>query len=67
MAGFIAAKEFDSVDDAIKSMVHPQKEFMPNMENHKKYDYLFKNVYMKMYPSLKDIYKKVRSFNLIEK
>ena len=40
---------------------------MPNMENHKKYDYLFKNVYMKMYPSLKDIYKKVRSFNLIEK
>ena len=67
MAGFIAVKEFDSVDDAIKNMVHPQKEFMPNMENHKKYDYLFKNVYMKMYPSLKDIYKKVRSFNLIEK
>ena len=67
MAGFIAAKEFDSVDDAIKNMVHPQKEFMPNMENHKNYDYLFKNVYMKMYPSLKDIYKKVRSFNLIEK
>ena len=37
------------------------------LKYHKKYDYLFKNVYMKMYPSLKDIYKKVRSFNLIEK
>ena len=32
---------FDTVDEAVKAMVHPQKEFLPNEEVHKKYDYLF--------------------------
>ena len=63
MAGFIAAKEFKNVDEAVKAMVHQTKEFLPNPENHKKYDYLFKNVYMKMYPNLKDIYKDVAEYN----
>lgn len=67
MAGFIAAGEFKNADEAIDAMVHQSVEFQPNMENHKKYDYLFNNVYQKMYPNLKDIYKKVKEFDKINK
>ena len=63
MAGFIAAGEFKGVEDAAKAMVHQSVEFKPNPENVKKYDYLFKNVYMPMYPSLKNIYAKVKKYN----
>lgn len=62
IAGFLAAKEFDSVDEAVKSMVHQTVEFTPNMENFKKYNYLYKNVYLKMYPKLKKSYKKIKQF-----
>lgn len=62
IAGFVAAKEFENVDEAVKAMVHPKEEFVPNAENHKKYDYLFENVYMKIYPQLKNIYKNIKEF-----
>ncbi|MCQ2792922.1 MAG: FGGY-family carbohydrate kinase [Bacilli bacterium] len=63
MAGFIAAGEFKTVDEAVDAMVHQSIEFKPNMENHKKYDYLFEHVYMKMYPKLKNIYKDIKEFD----
>jgi len=63
MAGFIAAKEFSSVDEAIKAMVHQSIEFKPNPENHKKYNYLFKNVYMPMYPHLHKVYVNIKEFD----
>lgn len=67
MSGFIAAKEFKTVDEAIESMVHQSIEFKPNMENHKKYDYLFKKVYMRMYPQLKTVYKDAKEFDKLNR
>ena len=63
IAGFIASKEFNNVDEAIKAMVHQSDEFYPNKENHKKYDYLFKHVYLKMYPNLKNVYKDIKEYD----
>ena len=44
-------------------MVHQSIEFVPNKENVKRYNYLFRNVYMPMYPSLKNIYANVKKYN----
>ena len=63
IAGFIAAGEFKDVEEAAKAMVHQSVEFKPNPENVKRYEYLFKNVYMPMYPSLKNIYASVKKYN----
>lgn len=62
IAGFLAAGEFKSVEEAVESMVHQSTVFLPNQENHEKYDYLFRHAYMKMYPRLKDIYKDIKKF-----
>lgn len=63
IAGFIAAGEFKNVEEASKAMVHQSVEFKPNLENTKRYEYLFKNVYMPMYPRLKNIYANVKKYN----
>ena len=63
LAGFIAAGEFKSVEEAAKAMVHQSDEFIPNPDNVKRYKYLFENVYMPMYPSLKNIYFNVKKYN----
>ena len=63
VAGFIAAGEFKDAEEATAAMVHQSKEFLPNEENTKRYKYLFENVYMPMYPSLKNIYAKVKKYN----
>lgn len=62
IAGFLAAGEFKTVEEAVESMVHQSEEYLPNMENHEKYNYLFKHAYMKMYPKLKGIYKDIKDF-----
>lgn len=62
MAGFIAAGEFKNKEEAAKAMVHQSIEFKPNPKNVEKYDYLYKKVYVKMYPNLKDLYKNVKLF-----
>lgn len=62
IAGFVAAKEFNNVEEAVNEMVHESTTFMPNMENHKQYDYLFKNIYLKMYPRLKHLYSDVKKY-----
>ncbi len=63
IAGFVAAGEFKNVEEAAKAMVHQSIEFKPNPDNVKRYKYLFENVYMPMYPSLKNIYAKVKKYN----
>lgn len=62
MAGFIAAGEFKNKSEAAEAMVHQSDEFIPNPIAVKEYDYLFKKVYIKMYPNLKDLYKNVKKF-----
>ena len=61
-AGFLAAKVFDNVEDAVKSMVHISKTFMPIKKNADHYEYLYQNAYRKMYPALKHIYKNIKQF-----
>jgi len=63
IAGFVAAGEFKNIEEAAKAMVHQSIEFKPNPDNVKRYKYLFENVYMPMYPSLKNIYAKVKRYN----
>lgn len=59
---FVALKEFNDVNEAIKSMSRVTKTFQPDMEVHKKYDYLFEKVYLMMYPKMKNIYKDITVF-----
>lgn len=62
IAVFVAAKEFENVNDAIKSMSHLTVTFEPNPVAHEKYEYLYKHVYLKMYPKLKNVYKDITSY-----
>ena len=66
IAGFLAIGEYKSPEEAVKNMVVPTKTFTPNPENKAKYDYLFKNCYMKMYPRLHGIYRSIKTFNQAE-
>ena len=59
---FLATGEFNCHKCAMKKMSHISKTFQPNMEVHKQYDYLYKKVYLKMYPKLKNIYKDITTF-----
>lgn len=52
---------FKSLAEATDSMVHIEKTFYPNHENHEKYRDIYKDVYAKLYPKLKTIYKKLRN------
>ena len=54
---------YNSYEDAVKNMVRRSKIFYPNMENHEKYDYLFKKVYLKMFGRLSDMYVDLKKFS----
>jgi len=49
---------FKDQREASNKMVHIEKIIEPNMENHKRYDKLF-NIYMQLYPLLKDTFSKL--------
>lgn len=51
---------FKTLEEATKAMVHVDKVFTPDPENVKKYHKVYKDVYAKLYPKLKGIYKKLR-------
>ena len=59
---FVAAGEFDSIEEAMKSMSHKSITFTPNQEAHEQYNSLYENVYLKMYPRLKGVYKDINKF-----
>ena len=63
MSTFIAAGVFKDKQEAAKEMVKVSKTFTPNPENVKKYDYLYNNVYVKIYPQMKNIYKNINEFD----
>ena len=44
-------------------MSHKGKTFYPNEVAQKEYDFLYKNVYVKMYPQLKGVYKDINKFS----
>ena len=43
-------------------MVHYKEEFIPIKENHERYNFLFKNVYKKIYPRIKKLTTSLREF-----
>lgn len=59
---FLACKEFANIEEATHAMVHKTKTFYPNELAHKNYDTLYKKVYVKMYPQLKDVYRDLNKF-----
>lgn len=63
ICGFLAAGEFNSLEEAVFNMVHEKETFNPNPENKKTYDYLFYNAYELLYPRLRDIYRNIKRFN----
>ena len=62
IATFVAAKEFNSIEEASLAMSHPTDRFEPNPVAHQEYQYLYKNVYLKLYPRLKDVYRNIKLF-----
>lgn len=63
MAVFIASGRFKDVEEATEAMSHKTKTFYPNEIAKKQYDYLYRNVYVKMYPQLKGVYKDINKFS----
>ena len=62
-AVFIATGRFKTPDEAKEAMSHVKDTFIPNKLAHQQYQFLFKKVYLKMYPQLKDVYKDIDKFD----
>ncbi len=56
MVAFVAKGEFESYDEAIKSMVHEKDVFMPIPENHETYMSIYNKVYRKIYRNVRPLY-----------
>jgi sugar (pentulose or hexulose) kinase len=63
IAGFLAIGYYSKASEAIGQMVQVQDTFQPEPTIVKEYEYLYNNVYAKMYPSLKGIYRNIKLFN----
>lgn len=62
MAQFIALGKFNNISDAKDHMVRYVKKFIPNKLAAREYKELYNEVYIKVYPSLKNIYKSLSDF-----
>lgn len=60
---FLGLGRFSSIEEATKAMSHKGKTFYPNEIAQKEYEFLYKNVYIKMYPQLKGVYKDINKFS----
>lgn len=56
MVAFVANGEFESFDEAIKSMVHEKDVFTPDAENHEIYMNMYNKVYRKIYKNVRPLY-----------
>ena len=62
VAAFIALGTYHDPKDAAKNMVTIRDTFQPNFVNHQVYNKLYKDVYLKLYPSLKSSYQYLWNF-----
>ena len=60
---FVAVGEFSSIEEAMSKMTRITSTFQPNEVAHKQYNYLYRKVYLKMFPQLKDVYKDIKKFD----
>ena len=56
MVAFVAKGEFESFDEAIKSMVHEKDVFTPDPKNHEIYMNMYNKVYRKIYKNVRPLY-----------
>jgi sugar (pentulose or hexulose) kinase len=63
IAAFLASKDFQTPEEAVASMVRVTKTFTPNQEAVKRYTFLYKKVYSKIYPKLIYLYRDLIKFN----
>ena len=63
IAVFTALGYFSNIEEAISTMSHKSVTFYPNEIAKKEYEYLYRNVYVKMYPQLKGVYKDINKFS----
>jgi sugar (pentulose or hexulose) kinase len=63
IAAFLASKDFQTPEEAVASMVRVTKTFTPNQEAVKRYTFLYKKVYSKIYPKLIQLYRDLIKFN----
>lgn len=57
----VGMKFFKTYEEAINSMCHSGKTYMPIEVNQKKYNQLYKKIYKKMYGKLGGLYKEIRN------
>ena len=66
MSLFLAMHVFSSPKEAAQKFSRTTKVFLPDKKNHQIYDLLYKDVYRKLYPALKEIYFNCKEFyNLV--
>ena len=63
IATFVAVGVYSSVEEAMSKMSRITSTFQPNQVAHKQYNYLYRKVYLKMFPQLKDVYKDIKKFD----
>lgn len=62
MSVLLADGTFSSPEKAVEALVKKGETIKPRKGAHKVYDDLYHNVYLKMYPSLKDVYRDIKDF-----
>lgn len=60
MIAFVTMGVFKDYDEAIKSMVHIQDEFRPDMHEHKTYKRLYHDIFKRIFGRLNPLYKKYK-------
>lgn len=59
--GFVGIGEYKNYDEAVTNMVHYVKEYIPDNKNVQIYSKLYNNVYKRIYPALRGLYKEIRN------
>lgn len=65
MSVFLARGIFKTPKEATERFSKTVRSYHPNKKNHEIYDLLYKKVYTKLYPSLKDVYRNCKEFYLL--
>ena len=63
IATFVALGEYSSIEEATEKMSRVSSTFYPDEAAHKKYNYLYNKVYVKMFPQLNKLYKDIKKFD----
>ena len=63
IATFVGLGVYKTVEAACKAMSRISSTFYPDETAHKQYNYLYKKVYVKMFPRLSNLYKDLKKFD----